>query len=87
MLSWDSLERSEDNNEDDDGTRVENNNCYGNGDGRGDGNTGDRGGLAECLGFLSPSAPTEALGVMAKAKASLSTKSRKKRSWEKVRIN
>ena len=94
LLSWDSLERSEDNNEDDDGTRAEDNNCGGNvqgdrntgdGNGGGDRNTGAGGGSAEWLSLLSPSALTEALSAMGKTKASL-LKNREKRSWEKVRI-
>ena len=84
--SSDSSERSDKNNEDDDGTGAKDNNCYGNGDGGGGRNTSAVGGFAEYMGFLSPSALTEALGAMAKVKASSSKKSRKTRSWEKVRI-
>ena len=39
----------------------------------GDSNTGTRGEYSEMIRFLSPSARTEALGAMAKAKASSST--------------
>ena len=84
LLSSDLLERSDDNNEDDDGTDIEDKNCYGN-DG-GDRNNGAGGGSVEFLGFLIPSVLTEAFDAMAKAKATSSTKLRKTRSWEKVRI-
>ena len=93
FLLSDLLERSDDNNNDDEGTVAKDNNCYGNGDsningngninrnGGGDRNTGAGGGSGKCLGFLSPSALTEAFGAMAKAKASSSTKLRKNRCW------
>ena len=87
-------ERSDDNDEDDDRTGAEDNNCNVDGDGSGDGdgdggsdrNSGSRGGSAECLRFLSLIAITEVLGAMAKAKSSLSKKSKKNRIWEKERI-
>ena len=76
--SWslDSSERSDNNDDDDEGTGAKDKNCYGNsdGDGGGDRNTGARGGSTECLGFLSLSAITEAFNAMAKSKASSSTK-------------
>ena len=74
-LSSDLSERSEDNDEYDDGTGAKNNNC--DIEGEGDRNTGAWVGSAEWLRFLSPSALTEALGAMAKAKASFSEKPRK----------
>ena len=85
FLSLDSLERSDNNDEGNDGTGAEENNCYGDGedgsDGVDDRNTGARGGSAEWLGSLGPSALTEAFSDMAKAKASSSTKLIKRRSW------
>ena len=89
FLSLDSLKRSDNNDEDDDGTGAEDNNCYrdgagaGDGDGGGDRNNGAGGGSAECPGFLSQSAITEAFVAMAKAKPSLSTESRKTEAGEK----
>ena len=74
--------------DDDDGTSAKEDTCYRDGDGAGasagavngggDRNTGARGGSAEWMGFLRPSAPTEALDATEKAKASLSKKSREK---------
>ena len=85
--SSDSLERSDENDEDDDGTGAKDNNCYGDGDGVGDRNTGAGKGSVEWLGFLSLRALTEVLGDLAKAKAPSLTKSRKKTEiGEKVRI-
>ena len=61
-MSSDSSERSDDNDEEYYGTGAKDNKCYSDrnsdsdGDGGGDKNTGTRGGSAECLGFLSPSA-------------------------------
>ena len=90
-MSSDSSERSDKNNDDDDGTGAEDKKFYGDGDGdsdgRGDRNTGAGGGSAEWMGFLIPIALLETFGAMAKVKASLSTKLRKTRSWEKTRIN
>ena len=85
MSSSDLSERSDDNDEDDDGTGSEDNNCDGNGncDGRGDRNTGAGGGSVEWMRFLSPSALAEALGAMAKAKASLSKKLKKTKVGKK----
>ena len=80
-LLLDLSERSDDNDEDDDGTGAKEKNCYGNdaGDGNGgdDNNTGTGGGSVEWLEILDPSALIEAFGAMAKAKSSSSTKSRK----------
>ena len=72
--------------EDDDRTGAKDNNCDNDGAGAGarivncggDRNTGAGGGSAKLIGFLSPSTRKEALGAMAKAKASSSTASRKK---------
>ena len=89
MLS-DSLERSDNKDDDDDRTGSKDKKCYGDGagvgNGRGDSNTGTRGSSVEWMGFLIPSALLEKFGAMAKAKASSSTKSRETRSWEKLRI-
>ena len=76
----DLLESSDKEDEYDDGTGAKYINCDidGDGDGGGDKNTGAGGGYAEWLKFLSPSARTEALGAMAKSKASSSTVPRKK---------
>ena len=82
-LLSDSLERSDNNDEDDDRNGAEGNNCYGDGNGRGGRNTNTGGGFAEWLGLLIPSALTEAFGAMEKAKASSLTKSGKNQSWEK----
>ena len=82
LLSLDSSERSDDNDEDYDGTGAKDNNC----DNGGDRNTDARWGYAECLRFLGSIAITEPSGAMAKAKSSLATKPRKNRSWEKVII-
>ena len=68
---------SDDNDDDDAGTSAEGNTCYDNGDGRGYSNTGSGGSSAEWMRFLSPSALSEMVGAMAKAKASSSKKSRK----------
>ena len=90
--SSDSSEMSDDNDDDDYGTGSKDNTCYrvgdgdGDGDGGGDRNTSARGGSAEWVGFLSPSALLETFGDMAKAKASSSTKYKKTRGWEKVKI-
>ena len=81
-----SLERSGDNNDDYEGTNSEDNNCYGNGDGGGDSITCARRGFTEWLGFLSPSELSETFGSMEEVKAPSSTKPRKTRSWEEVRI-
>ena len=81
---------SDNNDDDDDKTGAKDNTCYGDDDGvdagndRGD-STGAGGGSAEWMRFLSPSALSETLGAMVKAKASSSAKSRKIRSWEKVK--
>ena len=72
MSSSDSLERSYDNDDDDDGTGAEDKNCYRDGDGGGDMNTGSEGGSTEWMRFLSPSALSETFGAMVKAKASSS---------------
>ena len=87
-LSWDSSgsSDSDDNDDDDDNTGAEYNTCYGNCDGDGDGggdSTGAGGGSEEWMRFLSPSALSETLGAMAKAKLSSSTKSRKPEVGEK----
>ena len=71
---------SDDNDYDDDGTGAKYKTCYGDGNGGGDSNTGAGGGSAEWMRFLIPSALSETFGDMAKAKASLSTKSKKTRS-------
>ena len=60
------------------GTSSKDNNGDSDGNGGGDSNTGDRGGSVEWLRFFSPRARTEALGAMAKDKASSLTASRKK---------
>ena len=80
--SSDSSERSDNSNTDDDINGAKENNCYGDGNGGGDRDTGARGGSAEWLGSLGPSALTEAFGDKAKAKASSSTKSRKPKVGE-----
>ena len=78
----------DDNGDDDDNTDAKDNTCYSGSAGNGGGNsTGTGGGSAEWMRFLSPSALSETLGAMAKAKASSSTNSRKTQSWEKVKIN
>ena len=64
-------ERYDANNKDDDGTGDKDNSYNKNRDGRGDTNNGSGGGSAKLLRFLIPSALIEALGTMAKAKASL----------------
>ena len=81
MLSSDSPD-SDGNNNDDDKNGAKDNNCYSDGDGAnisdgGDDSIGARGGSVEWMRFLNPSALLEKLGAMAKAKASLSKKSRK----------
>ena len=83
---------SDDNDDDDDKTSAKDNTCYGDGVGAGAGDGGGDstitgGGSVEWMRFLSPSALSETLGVMAKAKASSSTKSRKTRGSEKVEQN
>ena len=61
-----------DNNEEDNGTGVEDFDGDGNGDGNGDKDTNTGVGYVGWLRFLSPKARTDALGTMAKAEASLS---------------
>ena len=82
---------SDDNNDDDDKNGAKDNTFYGDGNGAdsgdgGGGSTGAGGGSVEWMCFLSPSALSEMLGAMSKAKASSSTKARKTRSWEEVKI-
>ena len=82
-MSPDLSESSDEKDEHDVGTGAKDNNCDSNSDGNnagnggGNRNTGIRGGSAEWLRFLNPSALTEALGAMAKDKASSSTALRK----------
>ena len=83
MLS-DLLERSDNNNEDDDGTCDKDNNCDGNGGG--DRNTCAVVGSTEWLRLLRPSALMEALSAMAKDKAYSWKNRENNQSWEKVRI-
>ena len=66
---------AEDNNYDVDVDVNNNNDVDGDVDGGGDRNSGARVGYMEWLGFLSLSAQTEALGAMAKTKASSLTAS------------
>ena len=61
------LESSDNKYEDDDETGAKDINCDGNGNGRGDRNNGTGRGSAEWIGFLSPSARTEALGALKKS--------------------
>ena len=72
------LDISDDQDEEEDGTGAEDINGNGDGNIGGDRNTGARGGSVEWIGFLSPSAQTEALGDLAKTKASSPTASRRK---------
>ena len=73
--SSDSSERSDDNDDDDDGNGAKDNNGYS--DGGGDRNTGAGGGSAEWMDLLIPSSLSETFRALAKARASLLTKSRK----------
>ena len=79
-------ESSDNEDEYDDGTGDKNINYDGDGNGIVDRNTGVVGGSTEWLRFLSPSAQTEALRAMAKAKASLLTALRRNRIWKKVKV-
>ena len=75
---------SDESDDDDNKTGAKDNTCYGNGDGNGGGySTGARGGSAEWMRFLRPSAQSETLSTMAKAKTSSSTKSRKPKVGKK----
>ena len=80
--SLESLESSEDDDEYDNETIVEDIN----GNSGGDKNINAGGGSAEWLRFIIPRVQTEALDAMTKAKESSSTAS-KKTKLEKVRIN
>ena len=74
------LSDSDNNDDDDDENGAKDNICYdtNTGDGNGgDDSNGARGGSAEGMHFLIPSALLELLGAMAKAIASSSTKSGK----------
>ena len=81
--------------DDDDGTSAKEDTCYRDGDGAGasagavngggDRNTGARGGSAESMRLLSPSALSETSGAMAKAKASSLTKLRKNLKLVKIK--
>ena len=72
------LDISDDQDEEEDGTGAEDINGNGDGNIGGDRNTGARGGSAEWIRLLILGAQTEALGAMAKAKASSLTALRKK---------
>ena len=82
----DSSESSDEKYEDDNRTGAEDNKYDGDRKVGGGRNTGTRGGSSEWLRLLRSSARTEALGAMAKAKASLSTASRKKPKLGKSKI-
>ena len=77
-LLSDSLESSDDKDEDDDRTGAKDINCDGDGNGGDEENTGNRGVSAEWLRFLSLIARMEALGAMENSKASSLTASREK---------
>ena len=78
------MESSDKEDEEDDGTSDKDIND--DGDGGGNRNTGAIGGSAEWLRLFIPGSKTEQLGAMKKAKAFLSTASRKKLNLEKVRV-
>ena len=77
---------SDNKDEEDDETGTEDINGNDDDDGGGDRNNGAVGGSEECLRFFIPGVQTEVLGNKEKAKTSSSIASRKKPSWEKLRV-